>query len=519
MKLRLVILSLLAIGIACEIRLVEPANAINKFSKKGIKGEIDYEISTFGRVDYQANSLVEIHEWPTVNGCEDWEKVPKGNPKQQRGFLIQRGGCSYYAQSENGQKVGATLMLVYRDDDDEIHSDLPISKNKERLNNPPPIIVISRADGLKIKELLKTGPVKIYFDMDIATLEPPVNLKFVFRSIDPVAIETYFKIVDFNIGAEEHRRKVKKSGEGFSSDLMIFQPISKVYGAGDLNYSEKDKKKLCVGQGNYCVLNTSPNIVNPLQELQMAVLIRCMGMHVFDGPKNNGGNHLFLSQILKEYHQILLTMPHRDAPIDIMADVLAMLSGKKDLADKDLSPLNLLVIKKVREKYFTSVLSCYMNNGGSELAKSKTDNVMLGQLKEGSYMDFDKVPSVFIENNLVRGDLSWDNALSAFCDVLSAKDKVPECDLIEVQLSQKFMEAEALEEETMSFPKLFFLVGISVLILYVVYKVAKWLLASRLEADMKSEIDGTLDRYYKAENLNNSTQISFSDTELKANNS
>ena len=59
-------------GVQCNVVVKSPESLADIIANlQGNKGYIDYSISTFGYLDYQAQSNYALHYWPDEQGCED----------------------------------------------------------------------------------------------------------------------------------------------------------------------------------------------------------------------------------------------------------------------------------------------------------------------------------------------------------------------------------------------------------------------------------------------------------------
>ena len=270
-RLVLVVLSLLALHQA-KVKILEPFD---------IKGELDHEVSLFGLVDYQATVTIQIFQWHTESGCEPpTEELFSLNSSYPKGFLMQRGGCTYRKQSRNVHRVGGRVTLVYRDNDDDIHSNLIGGDDEFDSSHMPPVVAISKADGLKIKAKLEAGQkVTISFDYEIKTFKPPVNVRFVFSPTDLNSMQTLLKLYEISTNSTI---KIKDA----HVDLLKLTVAPKLYSVNELMLSRQEQDSLCLDSVDLCAPpHKKSDLQNPIDEIVLSGLITCVHQTAKDYPK------------------------------------------------------------------------------------------------------------------------------------------------------------------------------------------------------------------------------------------
>ena len=182
-----------------------------------------------------------------------------------------RGGCPYSQQSRNVHRVGGRVTLVYRDNDDDIHSNLVGGDDDIESSNMPPVVAISKADGLKIKEKLEAGQkVIISFDYEIKTFKPPVNVRFVFSPTDLNAVKTLYKLYEISSNS------TIQSG-GSQINLLQLTVAPKLYSAAELMLSKQEQDVLCLNNVDLCAPpHKKSDLQNPIDEIVLAGIITCV---------------------------------------------------------------------------------------------------------------------------------------------------------------------------------------------------------------------------------------------------
>lgn len=136
-------------------------------------GCLNYTVSTFGFMDYQAKHDYALKVFDDVYGCE-YNGATQENEqmldKYHTAYLVKRGNCPYVKKALNVRKAGGTLAIAFHDDPKEdIDNVIPIAP-KNIADNVPPVAVINNADGKKLQKIIKEkgdGSVKLSVDFDV----------------------------------------------------------------------------------------------------------------------------------------------------------------------------------------------------------------------------------------------------------------------------------------------------------------------------------------------------------------
>lgn len=483
--------TLLASGLAllslasCKITITEP---------KELEGELDHELSLFGFVDYQASTIVEIFPWSTESGCEPpTEEIFRVNSSHPKGFLMRRGGCKFLQQALNGHRVGARMVLVYRDNDDDIHGSYVGGGTNDvdhKHHMIPPVVEISKQNGLKIKQALEAGKsVKLWVDYEMKTYDPPVTVKFVFSPSDFDAIQTLIKLFKASTNITKSNKK-KHSENG----LMILIPIPKLYTAEDLKLPPNEQKLLCLPNVDLCAApNKKRELIDAREEILLASLFTC----VFESAgKDRTMNEQILEFLTKFSNNVRTSLTSR---IPLTEQMTFVFDSTK--------------LAQQTKQCIDSNLGKYSNFDDLQPTKQFIDKMIIKSQQFNV-----KVPAMYIQNQLVRGDLTPLTAVSAFCDVLKEKLKPEWCSKVTEELDAmiKFELDVPAPEETMNmFATSLAVIVLTVILIVIVCLLAKRMLKSRVHEDINQEVNNSLERYYQIQN----TKISVMDrdTELAPN--
>ena len=159
-------------------------------------------------------------------------------------------------------------------------------------------------------------------------------------------------------------------------------------------------------------------------------------------------------------------------------------------------------------------------NFGENLSQFKADKDFFKTIVDESSKRKNKIPSLFIENRLVRGDVNPQTALSAICDVTPLNVRPSECGEIEGLLfeqTNRLMSSYSHEGSISTSRRLLYMILTSIVLFGLTYLIGSYLLQKRLEKDIVKDIDSSLERYYQIQNT--SIEIVPRDGELTADHS
>jgi hypothetical protein len=117
-------------------------------------GAIEYSVSSWGDINYLQKSLYQITIIDSQYGCEPFT-VPYGEKAYTKtAFLFERGECTYGKKIENSRLAGSDLVLVFENQENvDISKIIPVADKKYK-GEKIPMVLINRADGLRIKKAL-----------------------------------------------------------------------------------------------------------------------------------------------------------------------------------------------------------------------------------------------------------------------------------------------------------------------------------------------------------------------------
>jgi len=136
------LLLLLTGATLCDITVKDPASLAESIvSISGKRGVIDYSISTFGYLDYQAQTNYYVKYWPGDYGCEKPDMEAKGFREdlhdtdiKNKAYIMKRGECGFYQKALNAQLAGANLVLVILGEGEDPESIIPIGPKHRKFD-------------------------------------------------------------------------------------------------------------------------------------------------------------------------------------------------------------------------------------------------------------------------------------------------------------------------------------------------------------------------------------------------
>jgi hypothetical protein len=115
-----ILVTLLTSTTKCDIYVKDPESLAQSIQNaSGQRGTLDYSISTFGYLDYQAQANYYVKYWPGETGCEkpdnesaEFRDDLYNTDIKNKAFIMKRGECGFYQKAQNAQLAGANLVIV-----------------------------------------------------------------------------------------------------------------------------------------------------------------------------------------------------------------------------------------------------------------------------------------------------------------------------------------------------------------------------------------------------------------------
>ena len=506
------------LNINCNVCITSPQSALDKFiDQDDKKGCLHYSVSTFGYMDYLEKSRYVIKMFDDVEGCEYNGPVESTEVKQTElhvAYLVKRGECTYVQKAVNVRRAGGAIALVYHDNHvEDVSNVIPISP-KNIANNVPPVVLINWSDGENLRKMYQNRPdepIKLSIDFDIEKKkddqqhvvfwQSPTNsmsykflvefYKYYSMISDYITMDVRYKIRSLPVVRPKSGGKVYETKKNSKEPNDWSSP-------GESSKSIKEVLKFCYGRGKYCALNDANYQYNPIESLDQVIYQSCL----FDQVRES--NSLFdqYFSFLNSYNRICLEPYTSKDPRQITDSLNKCFEG---------------LIKNIKVFSYPKLNTCYESKFANPKDKFNTNSDFLHQMKSDTSLfgqNYDIVPSMFIDGNLVRGKLEAHSSLSAICD--SIKTKLPFCNDLHRKLQKEIKDNYLIEQPSTSKNSLFFylliLVSSQIVLAAIVY-LFKLNFRSQLDEQIYTTIRGSISDYQKIHDM--PTKSMDNDSDLK----
>lgn len=415
-------------------------------------------------MDYQTKEKFVIRTFPNDEyGCEyDGYEHEKEQiyEKSHIAFLFKRGNCPYVTKALNARRAGAAMTIVYLDSQDEnARNIIPIAP-KNMADNVPPVVVINYEDGVQLKTALNSEKDLVRINVDFDVEKKTDTKKVVNIWLSPMNSHSYdflhdfskyykyfWDIVDLKIlfrvkemgevirnTDKKSNKNDKKSKEKKDGELIVNEWKFK---NENIDYTVEDVLKSCYGKGKFCALSDAKRLTNPTESLDEAIVQSCLWEHAqVDISVNEninlmkGNKHVrasrymafarsFNKKCLKPFLELSNSTRMVTTPVSSISECSASLRMKNFYMPEN------------------KLKSCIDSKFADSSNKFESESEFLSNMKENTNFlgNYDIVPSMLIDGNLVRGKLNGHTAISAICDSFKTKPHV--CFKIHEYLNQE----------------------------------------------------------------------------------
>ena len=374
-----------------NIEIMTPPTLKTKFTQKKKTGSIKYSVSTFGNILYTEKSVVQIllpEKQDNQYGCDNLS-IPKNPISNKLVYLVERGKCTYSKKAFISQESGAFAVLVYHNDENvDVENVIPCSDSIYN-NVKIPIILISKNDGLVLRKSLEMkNDVLMMLDIDLPGKESD-TIKTTFW-LNPASLKAYDFLVDF-------KRTLNRFGK-----YVTFEPL---YKFKDLRkqYQGDFLKEHCFSHGKYC--NIDSVHLESLSVLREGLRQICIWKISKDTTQDKIKN--FWWNYVKVYKMCLENNlnSRNNKELDCYQEIKETLQISEDL-DKRLN-------------------SCIDDSFTDNNDKYNSENSLLDKNSNSFiYQNIYLVPAFFINENLVKENLTDNLVSSAMCDKLIKKPDI-----------------------------------------------------------------------------------------------
>ena len=262
------LLSLLVINFASsKIHLWEPKSLKAMYANH----EIPYSVMNFGVIPYGHSVYGTVFKASPYDACTELNPLKWDKNYGTMIILVERGGCNFSEKVINAQRIGAGLVLIADNNNEDVHKIFPVERTKEMLDKVHiPSVLISKTDADNFVSAMdaptntrphegRHGIVELAMHFDLIKVNHESRVRIIlqvddYRSYDLMhdfyALFPKFKShIDLNI----HFKIFFNAGIYFSDDdcLNVNQDtfcVSKTFGnmKKDLGLTEETLKQLCL---------------------------------------------------------------------------------------------------------------------------------------------------------------------------------------------------------------------------------------------------------------------------------
>ena len=127
-----------------EIHMWEPASLRSIYSNS----KLSYTIANFGTVPYGHSIYGTVFKASPIDGCSPIDKINWDKTQGTLILFVERGNCHFAEKVLNAQRVGAGLVVMGDNAEEDVKKVLPIEKTEEMLRKiTVPSILVSKRDS------------------------------------------------------------------------------------------------------------------------------------------------------------------------------------------------------------------------------------------------------------------------------------------------------------------------------------------------------------------------------------
>ena len=113
-----------------EIDIWGPSQLKNLYKNKTSQ----YSIANFGNVPYGHTIIGTIKKAVPFDGCQEIRSVQNSSEEGALILMVMRGGCHFAQKVINAQKIGASMVIIVDNQDEDVHSVMPVERGKNTLH-------------------------------------------------------------------------------------------------------------------------------------------------------------------------------------------------------------------------------------------------------------------------------------------------------------------------------------------------------------------------------------------------
>lgn len=298
-------------------------------------------------------------------------------------LLVDRGDCHFVDKARNAQTIGAKALIVVNKDDSDLDN-FVMSDDGTGKEITIPVLMITKSDGEKLKGYYKSkGEKQIVIDIDFQIeTNSKVDFEVLFSSDSTEIYELFYEFEQY-----EFFEKLGKK--------INFKPYFVSYPHPDYNPSSSISIDNCLYGGKYC--GSAYKSSYSSEDLDI-LLVNIYQYCVYNSLYLNKTNDYSYFYTMIEYNFFCLQ-------------------------DTSKNSTNLECMKSIIST--TEIESCFNSNYNSTSTIQVTDSTVLsnGSKFKNSH-GIKIVPTILINNRIIRGDLSAKEVIEALCAGIIKKPEV-----------------------------------------------------------------------------------------------
>lgn len=229
---------------------------ITIYEPKGLKflyigDQIKYSVMNFGKIPYGYSVTGVVHKADPPDACYPLKKINFDKSKGHLIILADRGSCNFAEKVLNAQLIGASLVLILDNNNENVHKIFPVERTKDVLDRiHVPSLLVSKIDGDQLKTAIElhqsnpnleaySKPVEIAVHFDLNKYNSVSHIRLILQIDD---IQSYELIEDFY----EHYLNFQ--------NIMNLKVHFKIFMNADLPF--KNDECVMSGLDTYCIVKS-----------------------------------------------------------------------------------------------------------------------------------------------------------------------------------------------------------------------------------------------------------------------
>ena len=264
------LLALLLSLASCKVNIWEPKSLKSFYAGH----DIPYSVMNFGIVPYGHSVYGTVFKASPFDACTELSPLKWDKNYGTLILLVERGGCNFSEKVLNAQRIGAGLVLIADNNNEDVHKIFPVERTKEMLDKVHiPSVLISKADSDNFLGVIEapnanrphesgSGVLELAVYFDLVKSHSVSNVKLILQVDD---YRSYDVISDFLANI--------KSFESYIDLKILF----KVFFNAGVFFLEEDCIK--VGNDSFCVAKSFGNDKKDLGLIEETMKQLCLKNH------------------------------------------------------------------------------------------------------------------------------------------------------------------------------------------------------------------------------------------------